>query len=103
MKRSGLGFLIAMMVATGWAQVADANAIRRACLKSDRQAASRSLCSCIQDAADATLNRSEQQRGARFFANPQALQDLRQSSSSSNSRFWKNWKNFGVAAKNYCN
>lgn len=86
-----------------WAPIADASAIRRACLNSDRAAASRSLCNCIQDAADATLSRSEQRRGARFFADPQALQDLRQSSSFTSSRFWKNWKNFGVAAKNYCN
>lgn len=103
MQRLGTGLAAAAIMAAAFPHLAEANAIRRACLKSDRAAVSRSLCTCIQNVANATLSRSEQRRGAKFFANPQELQDLKQSSSSRNSRFLKNWKNFGTAARNSCN
>lgn len=103
MQRLGTGLVMAAILSATFPHMAEANAIRRACLNSDRAGASRSLCTCIQGVADATLSRSEQRRGAKFFANPQDLQDLKQSSSSRNNRFLHNWKNFGIAARNSCN
>ena len=81
---------------------AEANVIKRACLKADRKAATHTLCGCIQDVADAVLSRSEQRRGAKYFKDPQKLQDVRQSSSASNNAFWEKWKAFGATAKTHC-
>ena len=39
---------------------ADAGVITRACMKSDRKAANRNLCRCIQAVANKTLSRSDQ-------------------------------------------
>lgn len=79
----------------------EANAIRKACIKSDRPA-SRQLCSCIQNVADTTLSRTDQKRGAKYFQDPHALQEVRQSDRPSNERFWERWKAFGAAAASYC-
>jgi hypothetical protein len=82
--------------------MAVAGAIERACLSGNRQGASRALCSCIQEAADATLTLSEQRKAAKFFKDPQKAQDTRQSDNSSNENFWKLYKNFGLTAESYC-
>lgn len=76
--------------------------IETACNKSDRRAASRSLCACIQEVADASLSSSHQRRGAAFFADPHKSQDVRMSDRSSDERFWEEWKAFGAAAAQYC-
>ncbi|MGV6810628.1 MAG: hypothetical protein ACWA47_00145 [Brevirhabdus sp.] len=76
--------------------------IENACLKAGRKAANRALCACIQDAANATLSRSEQKRAAKFFRDPHKAQETRQSDRSSDERFWQAYKNFGTTAQNYC-
>ena len=81
---------------------ARADAIERACLKSEREAASRILCSCIQGAADQTLTGRDQRTGATFFDNPQAAQDMRMSDRSSHEAFWDRWRNFGETAEALC-
>lgn len=81
---------------------ANAKVIERACMGSDRQARSRSLCRCIQQVADFSLSRSEQKKGAKFFKKPQLAQDTRQSDRRSNEVFWKKWKAFGASAATYC-
>ena len=97
-----LAVVAALVLPAALPHPAEANVIKRACLKADRKAATRRLCGCIQDVADSTLSRSEQRKGAKFFKDPQKAQDVRQSGSSTNSAFWKKWKNFGVAARNHC-
>ena len=82
--------------------LASAGAIERACNASDRKNVSRSLCSCIQEAADATLTNSEQRKAAKFFKDPQKAQDTRQANGSSNETFWKRYKNFGAMAEAWC-
>lgn len=84
------------------APVADASTIQRACMKSDRKAANRRLCGCIQQAADATLSRSEQKLASRFFKDPHRAQEIRQSDNRSHEVFWKKYKNFGATAQAYC-
>ncbi len=90
----------AMVVASGVA--ASAGPIERACLKSDRQAANRALCGCIQDAANATLSSSDQRLAAKFFQEPHMAQEIRQSDNASHEVFWKKYKNFGQTAATYC-
>lgn len=85
-------------------QVQDAAArgtIERACMRSDRTA-SRDLCQCIQRVADQTLTRSDQRKGAKFFAKPHKAQEIRQSDNASNEAFWKKWKAFGNTAEAIC-
>lgn len=76
--------------------------IENACLKAGRKAASRTLCACIQDAANATLSRSEQKRAAKFFHDPHKAQETRQSDRASDERFWQVYKQFGATAQSYC-
>ena len=82
--------------------IAHAGLIERACMKSDRQAASRALCGCIQDVADATLTSGDQKLAAKFFKDPHMAQEIRQSDRSSHERFWKKYKAFGQTAETYC-
>lgn len=79
-----------------------AGPIERACLKSDRAAASRALCACIQGVADASLRPNEQRRGAQFFSDPQLAQDTRQSSRVSDERLWQRWRDFASLAEQRC-
>ncbi|WP_108484729.1 hypothetical protein [Oceaniglobus ichthyenteri] len=81
---------------------AQAGAIERACLKSDRRAASRSLCGCIQGVADLTLSRQDQRLAAKFFRDPHQSQVVRQSDNSNHETFWKKYRQFGNTAKAYC-
>ena len=82
--------------------VASAGTIEKACLKSDRDSASRQLCGCIQDVADLVLTNADQRRAASFFANPHKAQEVRQSSASRDEVFWLRYKSFGKQAQNYC-
>ena len=94
-------FVAAMLLGAS-AVTAQAGVIDRACLKSDRSAANRQLCGCIQRVADQTLSRSDQRLAAKFFKDPQKAQDIRQSGSRSNSEFWEKYKAFGSTAEAYC-
>ncbi|WP_293441520.1 hypothetical protein [Planktotalea sp.] len=80
----------------------EAGTITRACMKSDRKAANRRLCACIQRAARKTLSSSEQRMAASFFKDPHRSQRIRQSDRSSHETFWKRYKKFGERAKQMC-
>lgn len=84
------------------ASAAQAGMIERACIKSDRKAASRSLCGCIQEAADLTLTSSDQKLAATFFKDPHKAQVVRQSDRSTHEAFWKRYKHFGQTATAFC-
>ncbi|WP_284263038.1 hypothetical protein [Roseicyclus amphidinii] len=81
---------------------AAANPIERACNASDRPAVTRSLCSCIGSAAERTLSRSQMREGARFFADPQRAQDVRQSNRRGDEDLWRAWRSFGETAEAMC-
>jgi hypothetical protein len=98
MKALGLA---AVLVLAG-SGMAAAGTIERACLKSDRKAASRALCGCIQTVADKTLTRSDQRRAAKFFGDPHMAQEVRQSDRASDEAFWQKYKNFGATAQAFC-
>ena len=93
--------LLAAVVAT-LGSAAGAGVVERACLKSDRKAASRALCACIQDVADITLTRSDQRKAAKFFHDPDRAQQVRMAKSDASNGFWRKYKNFGDTAAAYC-
>jgi hypothetical protein len=93
--------LAALILATTGA-VAQAGVIERACLKSDRRAASKTLCVCIQKAADVTLSNNDQRLAAKFFSEPHMAQEIRQSDNSQHEVFWKRYRTFGNTAASYC-
>jgi hypothetical protein len=80
---------------------AAAGPIERACLSSDR-GASRSLCGCIQQAADMTLSGGDQRRAAKFFKDPEAAHSTWVSQSKSDDAFWERYKSFGETAEAFC-
>lgn len=79
-----------------------AGPIERACLNSDRRAANRQLCGCIQQVADMTLRGGDQRKAARFFSDPDEAQRVRMSKSDSDNAFWDRYRAFGTAAETYC-
>jgi hypothetical protein len=79
-----------------------AGPIETACNRSDRSAATRSLCRCIDNVAQQTLTRNEQRRAARFFSNPDEAQSVRMSRTRADNEFWARYRSFGAAAERYC-
>ena len=88
--------------AMAFAGAAEAGPIKRACLAADRAAASRELCTCIERVAKPMFSRSEMRRIAKFFAEPQLSQELRQSDRRADQRFWEQYKAWGAAARARC-
>jgi hypothetical protein len=78
-----------------------AGPIERACMSSDR-GGNRSLCGCIQEAADATLSGSDQRRAAKFFRDPERAHQTWISQSASDDAFWDRYKQFGKTAEASC-
>lgn len=76
--------------------------INQACLASDRKARSRALCGCIQAAANQTLTGTQQRRAVAFYSNPQLAQDIRQSDSANDERFWQAYRAYGERAEQLC-
>lgn len=83
-------------------QPVQAGIMSSACLRSDRKAKSRSLCSCIQQVADQTLSRNDQRVASGFFKTPHKAQQMRQSDRPNHERFWLRYKEFGVIASASC-
>ena len=81
--------------------MAVAGPIDRACMASDR-GGNRSLCGCIQQAADMTLSGGDQKRAAKFFKDPEAAHSTWVSQSKSDDAFWERYKSFGQTAEAYC-
>lgn len=76
--------------------------IGNACLIGGRKSASRALCGCVQAAADISLNAADQRRGARFFVDSAAVQDMQLSDTPAAEAFWDRWKAFSELAKGMC-
>jgi hypothetical protein len=76
--------------------------IERACNRSDRAAATREMCHCLQRVADATLRRREQRTAAGFFRDPDRAQEVRRSDTARDDAFWERYLYFGKAAELNC-
>lgn len=94
--------VIAGLIASLMASAALAGPIERACNKSDRKAANRAVCDCIQQAADSTLSNRDQRRAAGFFKNPEKAHKVWMSKSKSDDAFWDRYKAFGTTAESMC-
>lgn len=97
-------FAVAVVLAAvlpSMTSLAAAGPIERACMASDR-GANRSLCGCIQQAADMTLSGGDQRRAAKFFKDPEAAHSTWVSQSRSDDAFWERYKSFGQTAEAYC-
>lgn len=101
MKRVLLSLVLISALLPGQAAFAGGS-IERACLQADRAAASRALCGCIQDVANAMLTGTERSKVVKFFKDPHKSQATRQSDRSSDERFWKKYKKFGQTVTSYC-
>jgi hypothetical protein len=95
-------FLGALAVTMAIPLAAVAGPIESACNRSDRAGATRAMCRCIDSVAQQTLTRSEQQRAARFFSNPQLAQDVRMSRTREDNEFWARYRTFGERAEASC-
>jgi hypothetical protein len=76
--------------------------ILTACTRQPINAATRARCGCVQAAANLTLSASDQQRGARFFEDPEVLQAMKLSDTPANERFWDRWERFAETAESMC-
>jgi hypothetical protein len=101
MKTLLLGAALALALPLGAAPAA-AGPIERACLSSDRKAANRALCGCIQQVADMTLRGADQRRAAKFFRDPDLAHKTWMSKSAGDDAFWDRYKSFGDTAEAYC-
>jgi hypothetical protein len=102
MKTMLIGAAIAALALPVMSTLATAGPIERACLRSDRDAANRRVCSCIQQVADMTLRGGDQRRAARFFGDPDRAHATWMSQRESDDAFWERYKNFGATAEAYC-
>ena len=84
---------------TAGAPVAEASQIKRACMASDREAATRARCSCIQSVADQALTRSDQKTVSKWFEDPHQAQQLKMSQTARDDALWDRYQNFGQMAQ----
>ena len=94
--------LAASLAVFAFPMIAISGPIDSACMRSDRKAANRALCNCIQQAADMTLTNSDQRRAAKFFSDPDEAQEVRMSKSDRDNQFWARYRAFGDMAEAYC-
>ena len=90
------------MFATSVPLPVQAGVIERACRQADRDAATPSLCRCIQRVANRNLNATERRKVAKWFDDPHQAQVVRQSDRRSDERLWKKYRAFGDAAERSC-
>ncbi len=79
-----------------------AGSIEMACLHSDRAAGNRSLCGCIQDAADLVLSGRDQRLVSGFISDPSRADKMRQSPGHAAQMFWKRYLQYIETARAFC-
>lgn len=97
-----LPIVLATLFATTFPLMSHAGPLESACNRSDRAAATRSLCACVGQVADMTLRGSDQKRAASFFKDPDRAQDVKMSQRDGDDAFWERYKAFGEMAEAYC-
>ena len=81
---------------------AAAGPIEKACNRSDRSAANRGVCACIQQVADMTLKGGDQRKAAKLMNDPDRAHDVWISKREADDAFWERYKAFGQTAEAYC-
>lgn len=102
MTRTAVWAGVAAIGLSMMATTAMAGPISAACNASSRQAATPSLCACIQRVADGTLRGGDQRRVATFFRDPDKAQVVRMSTRSADDAFWERYTRFGQQAEATC-
>jgi hypothetical protein len=102
MKKPLVLALCAMVAVPLFPTLSLAGPIETACMRSDRERATRSLCRCIQEAADMTLRGSDQRRAAKFFRDPDLAHKTWVSQKAADDAFWERYKEFGARAEAFC-
>jgi hypothetical protein len=100
--KNTLSLAVCTAFALTFAAPSFAGPIESACLRSDRKAANRALCGCIQQVADMTLRGGDQRRAASFFRDPDKAQQVKMSKRDNDDAFWDRYKSFGDQAEAYC-
>ena len=75
----------ALVISVVMSSSASAGVIASACVRSDREAASWRMCTCLQHVANQSLSRADQRLAAKFFRDPHMAQEIR--TSRARSRF----------------
>lgn len=91
--------LVGLLAACGGGVSGD---VAKACIAGGRNAASRSLCSCVQQVANQSLSGADQRRAAGFFDNPDSAQQVRQSDRANDEAFWIRYRAFADRAESMC-
>ena len=94
--------ILAVVLGLALPGVAHAGPVETACNRSDRDAASRSMCACIGQVADQTLRGADQRRAAAFFRDPEKAHKAWMSKRDADDAFWERYKAFGAQAEAYC-
>ena len=105
MLNPGIGLRVAMLAAAllvAWPSASVAGPIERACLRSDRPAANRAVCDCIDRVADQILRTGDQRRAAKFFRDPDLAHRTWMSKQGADDVFWDRYKAFGAQAQATC-
>ena len=98
LKGAAGALLISLVTSTS----ASAGVIASACVRSDREAASWRMCTCLQHVANQSLSRADQRLAAKFFRDPHMAQEIRTSNARSHEIFWERYKAFGDTAEVMC-
>jgi phytoene dehydrogenase-like protein len=76
--------------------------IGSACVRAGREAATSSLCTCIQRVANQSLSTADQRRAADFFGDPERAEEVRRSDATRDDEFWARYRAFADRAEATC-
>lgn len=102
MKHIMVALFLGVFSISAFPTPAEAGPLNRACLKSDRSAANRRLCRCMQKVANRELRHRDQRIVASFFKDPHKAQELRQSDRRAHEQFWTRYKTFSSTFASAC-
>ena len=102
MRFTVLSLAAAVMMSVTGPAPAQADIVERACNLSDRRAATRSLCRCIDQVAQQRLTLADRKMVVRFFKDPDMAQKIRMSDRRSHEDFWERYVAFSQTASAIC-
>jgi hypothetical protein len=76
--------------------------VGRACMTAGRDAASPTLCSCIQGVANQSMSGPDQRRAARLLGDPDEAEKVRSSDGFRDESFWEHYRAFAARAEAIC-
>jgi len=98
--RSLLTLMIILTLASCGPRVT--GAVAKACVASDRRAATAQRCSCVQSVAARELSRADRSRLISFFEDPEVANDVKINDSSAADAFCERYRAFTSKARQQC-